>query len=439
MYDIEVFSKDGSKKTIIRDWLDAELSKRKIYDINLFYLNYLAPTGYYILVYTDEKTLSFIINDFISTFRLYYDPILKKVSRVFEELIADSYSLNDRAVKRIEYSGYTVFTDTVANSIFKVPPNCLVDLVNDRVVLIKFDCSDDTTISLEQVLLERHPDIRTKKVGVAFSGGADSELICEALLRLDCDISLYHMLSENPSQSHVEEYQQAIRKAEKLGLPLHPVQVDHKKLCNSKDVDANDGHKGYVSVRNFLRQLDENEPLDLVLTGQNIDTLCNYGVTRDYHLLDAIQLIIFKIYGPLLKMRSNFHFFLLPFISFIYLYRGLRLKEIPRSWDDFRYGLMGEYTYLPRKAFSKNYYRNKYLCQFIESISDEEYVSQMLHLKLQSHISGNHSAVWSNYSGRMDVDVPYSDVRFLGVYKFSMRSIRNILKPKAKLRKDLLL
>ena len=52
MYKVEIFSKDGSKVQVIQDWLDAELSKKKIYDINLFYLNYLAPTGYCILLYS---------------------------------------------------------------------------------------------------------------------------------------------------------------------------------------------------------------------------------------------------------------------------------------------------------------------------------------------------------------------------------------------------
>ena len=81
------------------------------------------------------------------------------------------------------------------------------------------------------------------------------------------------MLFENPSKAHVEEYQLATNRAKRLGLPLYTVRVDYKELCNSKDIDVNDGHKGYVSIRNFLRQLDENESLDLLLTGQNIDTM----------------------------------------------------------------------------------------------------------------------------------------------------------------------
>ena len=72
----------------------------------------------------------------------------------------------------------------------KVPPNCLVDLGNDRIIPVKICWPDENTLSLDQVLLERHPDIRTMNVGVAFSGGADSGLLCEALLRLGCNISL---------------------------------------------------------------------------------------------------------------------------------------------------------------------------------------------------------------------------------------------------------
>ena len=79
-------------------------------------------------------------------------------------------------------------------------------------------------------------------VGVAFSNGADSGLLCEALLRLGCNISLYHMLFENPSKAHVEEYQLATNRAKRLGLPLYTVRVV-QRACNSKGIDVNDGHK----------------------------------------------------------------------------------------------------------------------------------------------------------------------------------------------------
>ena len=130
------------------------------------------------------------------------------------------------------------------------------------------------------------------------------------------------------------------------------MRVDYKELCNSKDIDVNDGHKGYVSIRNFLRQLDENESLDLLLTGQNIDTLCNYGVTRSYHLLDMIQLMIFKIYGPLLKMGSRFHIFLLSYLFYLFLSR-VAIKR--NSKDLGRFSLwITRRIYLPAtKNFSK--------------------------------------------------------------------------------------
>ena len=146
-------------------------------------------------------------------------------------------------------------------------------------------------------------------------------------------------------------------------------------------------------------------------------------VLLEVTICDMIQLMIFKIYGPLLKMGSNFTSFIASYLFYLFLSR----VAIENSKDLGRFSLWitREYT-LPRKIFQKNIIINIYaksLITFHMKITPRNAA-----IKLQSHIAGNHSIC--RYSGELVVDLPYSDIRFLGIYKRSMQTITNILKPK---------
>ncbi len=382
----------------------------------------LFPNGWFALLILDKH--HFLLNDFISSNRIYFNPVLKNWSQIFWNL--DASHLNDKVINEVAVRGYTTGERTISDNIYKLLPCSILDL-NTYQQRINHDglFNIPKNISFEFSKYVDFEYLKTKKVGVAFSGGLDSTYIAYELIRNDIKPILYYIDNEMDDDRSIS-LEQAKYISNQLNLSLHKITISKREieLGLNKYVHEypNDLSVGFVTIKLFLDKALKFT--DVLLTGQNSDTFLTYGLSRPFHLVETLTRVLYTTSFKKIFNDNTLNLFDKILLRFVYKLRGIDRNFIPKNKFELLRGFANEKYYLP---INSNYLIFDSKIEYYDGLN---YYNSIVLNKLLNHIAGNHSLVWSN-SENLTVLMPFGNIDFMRFSITQYGDISHILNPKS--------
>lgn len=390
-------------------------------------------SGKYYVEITKEDELECVVNDMFGSYRLYIKD--NKILTEFPENYVDD---DEPQLALLGQKGYCQGEKSSDKNICKVPP-CSAYRDNeflDQLPEIEDMGSEDFLKSMIRMI----SDIKSNKIGVAFSGGTDSFLLVKLIIHCNKTPVLYHMVNDLMDKANKEDLEKSQELARKLNLDIEIITITSEDrteyLSASKSCWRNDQTNAFLNIRCFLKKINELNTVTFLVTGQNADTFINHGITRKMNILDIYQLIchkyIFKKLFEINKISLLKRLFLLP-VYIVLVDRSLKKswKKIPTSKLDFIIASVSETFYLP--TLNGHKYKNYFDAHNL--VYDKWYFLN----KLNNHIGGNHSIAWSddNEFTYLKTVMPYSTASYLNFCNSEFKTLNNIFFPKRKLQKVL--
>lgn len=395
--------------------------------LHTFLLNNF-PNGWYAVLKTGEE--QFLLNDFISSNRVYFNPILSKWSTDFWDL--NVLNFNQEILNEVVIRGYTTGDQTVSENIFKLLPSSILNLQSFKQTLNHndiFTIPENVSFNISKYL--NFNELNSKKVGVAFSGGLDSTFIASELIRNGIQPTLYFIDNEI-DEDRVISLKQAEYISNKLDLPLQKIIITKNEIefgLNKYAYDyPNDLSIGFVAIKLLLEKVPKNT--EVLLTGQNSDTFLTYGLSRPYHFVETLTRILYSTVFKKIFDNHCLNIFDKLLLKFVYKLRGYNKLSIPKNKNELLIGFANEKFYLP--IYSENATFSTNLDHYIGL----NYYNSLVINKLINHISGNHSLVWSNSKDPI-VLMPFGHINFMRFSLTRYGRILHILNPKAILQSSL--
>ncbi len=389
------------------------------------------------LIRLDRKRDRVWINDLVSSYRHYINDHSGEVISDFTNCYMESQSVNDSQLNRIYKKGYTQGHRTILEGISKFHPAAVYyQNSKEQVVVPPIESlSKITAEDINEYYMSYFESLKTRRVGIAFSGGLDSLYLVHMCLKNGIQPVLYHLNLTPNDKDASEDLLKASKSAALLKLPLNIIELNRQSVFEKVSFyiqeHINDISFSFVALREFIKVIDREDQIDVLLTGQNSDSFINFGVTRANHPIEALLLFFYKKVFP----KIFYHDGIGPFSYFLlrigYGLRRIPVSEIPRNKIQFISGLESDFHYFPC-------YQAKGSCDLpkYSPESADNYFRWMLCNKLTNHIGGNHSVVWSDDRAlRLNVLMPFSEGFFLQMGMQQMASMSAILRPKTLLEK----
>lgn len=380
------------------------------------------PNGWYALLKIGEE--QFLLNDFISSNRVYFNPILSKWSSSFWDL--EVLNFNQEILNEVVFRGYTTGDQTVSENIFKVLPCSILNLQTFKQNLNHndiFKISENISFDISKYL--NFNELNSKKVGVAFSGGLDSTFIASELIRNGIKPTLYFIDNEIDDDRFIS-LKQAEYISNKLNLPLQKIIITKNEIELGLHKFAydypNDLSIGFVAIKLLLEKIQHNT--EFLLTGQNSDTFLTFGLSRPYHFVETLTRILYSTAFKKIFHNHSISIFDKLLLMFVYKLRGYNKLSIPKNKNELLNGFANEKFYLPIYSENATFGTN------IDHYAGLNYYNSVVVNKLINHIAGNHSLVWSNCNDPI-VLMPFGHIDFMRFSITRYGRILHILNPKA--------
>jgi hypothetical protein len=372
------------------------------------------------------------INDLVSSYRHYINDHSGEVVSDFTSCYMESQSVNQSQLKRIYKKGYTQGHRTILEGISKFHPAAVYYQNSKEQVVVPptESVSKITAEDINKYYMRYFESLKTRRVGIAFSGGLDSLYLVHMCLKNGIQPVLYHLNLTPNDKDASEDLLKASKSAALLKLPLNIIELNRQSVFEKVSFyiqeHINDISFSFVALREFIKEIDREGHIDVLLTGQNSDSFINFGVTRANHPIEALLLFFYKKIFP----KLFYHDRIGPVSRFLlrigYSLRRIPVTEIPRSKVEFVGGLESDFHYFPCVQATGPCDLPKYSPE-----SADNYFRWMLCNKLTNHIGGNHSVVWSDdRTLRLNVLMPFSEGFFLQMGMQQMASMSAILEPK---------
>ncbi len=386
------------------------------------------PNGWFALLIIGEN--QFLLNDFISSNRIYFNPVLNKWSQIFWDL--DASNINDKIINEIAVRGYTTGDQTISDNIYKLLPCSILDLRTFRQTINHkqlFNIPQNNSFDFSKYI--NLACIKSRKVGVAFSGGLDSTFIAYELIRNDIIPTLYYIDNEMDEDRNIS-LEQAKNISNKLNLSLQIISISKREIEIGLHRYAhdypNDLSVGFVTIKLLLDKVQNFS--DILLTGQNSDTFLTYGLSRSYHFVETLTRVLYSTSFKKIFNNNALNLFDKILLRFVYKLRGFDRNSIPRNKIELLNGFANEKYYLP--IFSEfSIFNSK-----IEYYEGLNYYNSIVLNKLLNHIAGNHSLVWSNSENPI-VFMPFGHIDFMRFSITRYGKFFHILNPKSILQNKL--
>lgn len=383
--------------------------------------------GWYAVVKEKDTGRIFLLNDHISSYRVYINRKTLKYGQNFWDVVgSEEVEIATEYMEQVKTRGYLTGENTIVKEVVKLLPShifCLKDNHQYYNPFISVEKKMDMSIS--QTVLPKTFLDKNSKIAVAFSGGLDSTFLMSALKKGGykniIPIYMYCPIIDNEADINLEQSKYV---ANKLGLPLEVVHIQEETLLSVSKVliskYPNDCSPGFLALSLFLQKINAIYKPSKIITGQNSDTFISFGLTRKNHPIESLSRYLYlkvfrKIYN---NVSPNKIEELL--IKLTYMLRRIDEHCIPSNKSELITGWGSEKYYLPSICGNS---RNK-TTDYMDNL---EYEHAVIYNKLVNHIAGNHSLIWSKEE---NVLMPFSNIEFIqysyeGLKTFSLMKVLN--------------
>lgn len=387
------------------------------------------------VIYLNGKDGLVVINDPVSSYRTYYDLQSGNLSNTFSDFMIDNHSYDYNQIHLLEKKGYTQGNSTIFKDVKKVMPSA-VYYSKSKSQKIFIDSNkkkyDAKRLNNEYITYIKNitSGIDHQKIGVAFSGGLDSLYVVGLLNKIGIKPRLFHLLVVPTDDDGEEDFLKASIIAEKLDVELETIKISREQIIDIKskpaDLYRNDLSFSFVAIKKFLNIIDDNKSIEILFSGQNADSFLNYGVTRRNHPVEAALLYLYKVTFRKFFNSAKLSSLDLLIMKYVYFMRRIPFSFAPKNWTELQDALAFEQHYVPIFLGNRQVDHVEY-----QSGCDDGYIAEMYINKLQNHIGGNHSWVWTeNRSLNLEVFLPFSEEFFHQCGMQEMAKLDNFFEPK---------